>query len=712
VKSKTLARRHSLPIIPAIVLAGGGLNPAAALELGEIKVQSHLGQPLRASIAYALAANEAIADYCVSLSPASSVNGMPALNDARISVANGVISLTGSTPLREPLVAARLSVQCPYTPNIARDYMLFVDPAPTAGERPASTGQAVAGQAAASRPAVQTTTAAPPATRRPAPQAPVQTAPKRAESATKPPIVTGSRYRVQPGDSLSDIASRLEGRQVGLWQAVNAIFAANPQAFIDDDPNRLKAGSLLTIPLGTALGDVGARFAEESTAEPARSALAAGNDDTAYLEPAGVDAEPSATSLAVNDTLSAENPFAGNTVDTVIDPGAVAAEAASGTESAAVATPITPITEAPAPAPAAEATERAAPARAVDALPANNEAPASDTGIVWWTLGGALALITGLFLFRRRKQPIEPIPAPVADRPAPHPRDRFAEEDSIEVEVISAPGSEYGESIDFDLSDDSPTEENPALDADLVAGSGLSGEPATAGDELDFDFDTQANLTEGGDTAETDILPPPQRTASILESEVLPEEDEYDMSVIIDATKMPRPEDATQRDFGAVVVDEDDNAEDEESYTLNQEIDYQILEQDYEDELTATQALNKEIERAARELEYSMHDDDEPEDAADTVESATLSSDDTQATETLANDETTALPLASVTELDLTASMPAGNDDDSEISADATGLTEELTARLPLEDATQELPAQDETAEVTAKLRVEGGKRG
>ncbi len=698
VKSKTLARRHSLPIIPAIVLAGGGLGPAHALELGEIKVQSHLGQPLRASIAYALAADEAIADYCVSLAPASSVNGMPALNDARISVANGVISLTGSTPLREPLVAARLSVQCPYTPNIARDYMLFVDPAPVAVDRPAVVNQ----------PAAQATTAAPVATRRPAPQAaPAQTAPTSAKSPAKPSIVTGSRYRVQPGDSLSDIASRLEGRQVGLWQAVNAIFAANPQAFIDNDPNRLKAGSLLTIPLGTALGDVGTQFADEPTGP---SVSTAGSDDTAYLEPAGSSAQPAANSTAVDESLNAENPFAGNTVDTVIDPSVVAAETSGNAESAAVATPITPITQAPAPAPAAETIERSTPVRAGDALSARTEAPASDTGIVWWTLGGALALITGLFFFRRRRQPVDP--APIADRPAPHPRDRYAEEDSIEVEVISAPGSEYGESIDFDLSDDSPTEENPALDADLVAGNGLSGEATTGADGLDFDFDAQATLLDGGDTSETDILPPPQRTASILESEVLPEEDdEYDMSVIVDATKMPRPEDATQRDFHAVVVDEDESAEDEESYTLNQEIDYQILEQDYEDELTATQALNMEIERAARELEHSMHDD-EAADAAETVESKTLANDKTQNNETLANDETTALPLASVTELDLTANMPAGNDDDSELAAEATGLTEELTAQLPLEDATQELPAQDDTVEVTAKLRVEGGKRG
>ncbi|MDH5455521.1 MAG: hypothetical protein OEY37_05565, partial [Gammaproteobacteria bacterium] len=46
-------------ILPLVALGGGlAATPAAALELGELTVQSSLGQPLRASIAYALAPNE------------------------------------------------------------------------------------------------------------------------------------------------------------------------------------------------------------------------------------------------------------------------------------------------------------------------------------------------------------------------------------------------------------------------------------------------------------------------------------------------------------------------------------------------------------------------------------------------------------------------------------------------------------------------------
>ena len=43
--------------------------PASALELGELKIRSALGQPLRASIAYALNSREELYDFCVYLRP-------------------------------------------------------------------------------------------------------------------------------------------------------------------------------------------------------------------------------------------------------------------------------------------------------------------------------------------------------------------------------------------------------------------------------------------------------------------------------------------------------------------------------------------------------------------------------------------------------------------------------------------------------------------
>ena len=656
-----------------MVLAGAA--PAGALELGELEVQSSLGQPLRASVAYALGPNEVLGDYCVSLSPANTINGMPAVNRARITVTDGVIAITGSTPIREPLMSARLSMQCPYTPNIARDYMLFIDPAETVA--PVRQRVAAAPAAPVRAPEVR------PAVTRPTPS-PVAERPR-------PTVPSGSVYRVQPGDSLSGIASRLEGREIGLWQAVNAIFEANPEAFIGNDPNRLKAGSLLEIPAAVMLATAPAAFpAAESAAEPA----VARTDDTGYLEPAltaesAVEAATTGETAPVASTVpdaSSDNPFvATGYPDTVLD----AATAANAAE--------------PAGAPEASVEAEAAPVTADETVPPTvADVDATGRTLIWGGLTALLAIIAGLLWFRRRRtepEDAEPVEATVA---VPHPMRRITDDDSIEVHVIAQPD----DGIDFDLAmldDEVPTEENPALNAVTFA-------PEFHEDAVEPDFDigrasgTQPALDleipeaaghEPGDGSETDMIPPPHRsTASILESEVLPEEDEdeYDMSVIVDATKMPAPEEATERDLRAVVISDDEEPLVEDGYTLSKEIDYQILEQDYEDELTATQALNREIERAAAEL------------VADVGDEVTVES------ETFDGDETAALPLTNVTELDVTASMRAGNDDEA-ADSDGVDTTAEITARMNTDEKTVEMAAR-RNEDPTAEIEVESGRVG
>ena len=129
--------------IPAIVAVGSSLAalPAAALELGEMTVQSRLGQPLRASIAYALAPNEQLSNYCVTMRPGPSVSGLPGFGPATVSLSNGVILLTGNTPVREPMVSAHVIVNCPYSANLSREYLLFIDPLSPAYDQAAVTQQ-------------------------------------------------------------------------------------------------------------------------------------------------------------------------------------------------------------------------------------------------------------------------------------------------------------------------------------------------------------------------------------------------------------------------------------------------------------------------------------------------------------------------------------------------------------------------------------------
>ena len=254
-------------ILPALLAVGGGLAsaPATAIELGEINIQSTLGQPLRASIAYALGPNEEIAGYCVSLNPAVAANGLPAITGAKLSVADGVIALTSKAAIREPLITLRLNIGCPYSAHLNREYMLFFDPA-----QPVAT----AGRAASS-----------------APQ-PVANASRAASSAptNRTPIDSSERYRVQPGDSLSIIAQRIENRRVGLGGGVAQIFDANPNAFMGDDPNLRKAGSWLVRPNFTP-----------------QAAFAAVVEDVAPVEPGSFVQETASTAYpGVADTAAVE----------------------------------------------------------------------------------------------------------------------------------------------------------------------------------------------------------------------------------------------------------------------------------------------------------------------------------------------------------------------------------------------------------------------
>ena len=280
----------------ALVAVSGSLAaiPAAALELGDVKVHSALGQPLRASISYALAPYEQLNDTCVSILPGPTSSGLPSIRSGSLIVADGVIAITGSAVMREPLASMRVAIRCPYTAQLTRDYMLFIDPS-----EPAAAPVAQQAQSAATNEASRPASAPRPVVRTPA------------SAASREPVAAASRYRVQPGDSLSEIAQRIDNRPVALWTAAKAIFAANPDAFIDGDMNRLKAGTWLIIP------DFGP--GEAQTVRPAPAAEPV---------PAESPAMPAATAYAPEDLAEPAAPADVEPVS-IIDPAFSAAEPAA-----------------------------------------------------------------------------------------------------------------------------------------------------------------------------------------------------------------------------------------------------------------------------------------------------------------------------------------------------------------------------------------------
>ena len=296
--------------MPALVAVGGiAAAPASAIELGEIRIDSTLGQPLRASIAYALHASEQIHDYCVFLQPVRNASGIPGVGKPRIAITDSAILLRGRTPLREPLVAMQLSVQCHNTANLAREYTLMIDlPSPASGvgvgvadgtegvpltrvvAPPARTQNVVAKPE--STPVVAHETTAVPVTTSKAP--PID----------KSPIATGIRYQVQAGDSLSQIVSRIEDRSIALWPAVDAVFAANPHAFLNQDRDLLRAGAWLVIPDLTGASAVGANAGVSGepvdTAATASATPAAAAAVPVEVEADDVSSLPATTTVAVD----------------------------------------------------------------------------------------------------------------------------------------------------------------------------------------------------------------------------------------------------------------------------------------------------------------------------------------------------------------------------------------------------------------------------
>jgi hypothetical protein len=639
-KTNRINRRFPDRCLPAIIAVGSSLAavPAGALELGELTVQSRIGQPLRASIAYALAPSEQISDYCITMRPGPSVSGLPGIGAASISVANGIIMLSGKTPVREPMVSAHVVINCPYTANLSREYLLFIDPL-TSTDTTIYQGTAV--------------------TRQASPQAePIVVAPAAQERPVVRDIATSTRYQVQPGESLSEITQRIQNRTIGLWPAVNAIFRANPSAFINDDPNNLKAGSWLSIPSfdGSAavVADVQASVVEVGPAdviseayEPTPTAeMPLPSEALAVPEPQP-DVSDTSPAVVVLDDLADSGVAAGN-----LQPGDIILDA-----------------ELPGPTTASSSPNVAT---AIITTNRSNDNGAASRSWLAWLAGSGIAIIFGLLMFGRRfrdQSGTSPAAAP-ADQ---QPQRRFSDTSSSDTENIETL------EVDYNISDESPTEENLVLDADLVMGTGLS-ETSDSDISQDFGFAATTKLDielplepDAAAADETDMLPPLRTDElSILESEIMPEvdDDDYDMSVIIDATKMPHPEDVTERDLKAVEVATDDASMIAQNYTINKQGDYQVLEQDYEDEMTATQALNLEISRAAAQLTARM--DSEGDDSA--------------------GDVTSALPLASVTELDITAQMPARNDEISDL--DDTGVNEAITLNTAADDETVEMPVE------------------
>jgi pilus assembly protein FimV len=261
-------------------------SQALALGLGRLAVQSSLGEALRAEIDVTSMTPEEAANLRVRIAPPESYRAAGVDYNAVLPGTQAVLSrradgrpylrLTSDRAVQEPFVDVILELTWS-SGRLVREYTLLFDPpnsrstaaappvpVPAAASpmpaAPAAPVAAAAVPAPAPAPSPAVATPAPVAAApKPAPAPPPAPAPKPAPlpptaaaqpaaEAKKSANAGADEYKVRAGDSLSRIATQTQRSGVSLDQMLVSLYRGNPQAFMENNMNRLKAGVVLAVP--------------------------------------------------------------------------------------------------------------------------------------------------------------------------------------------------------------------------------------------------------------------------------------------------------------------------------------------------------------------------------------------------------------------------------------------------------------------------------
>jgi pilus assembly protein FimV len=273
-------RRPSLSIVAAgVALALGTFGiDASALSLGRLNVLSSLGEPLRAEIELSdITAAEADGlRIRIPSAEAFRAIGVPyntALADVQATVqrrANGryIVQLTSSRQMAEPFIDVLLEANGS-SGRVFRDYTVLIDPP---GARPMAPAPAVAAapvprpsstlssndRAASATTEARPRPAAPPVQRSAAATPSIPSSPatpgERSVPVPAPPAArstggsSGRLLTVRPGDTASRIANAVKPAEISLDQMLVALLRANPDAFMEGNLNRVRAGAVMEVP--------------------------------------------------------------------------------------------------------------------------------------------------------------------------------------------------------------------------------------------------------------------------------------------------------------------------------------------------------------------------------------------------------------------------------------------------------------------------------
>ena len=284
-----------LKTLTAAVLTALVTANAAAVGLGKLTVLSGLGQPLRAEIELTSVTPEEARTLQPKLASVdafrqANIEFNSMLQSLRFAIeqrgGRQFIRITSPQPISEPFVDVLLELNS-VNGRLVREYTMLLDPPELRAVQPAQTAPIAAAPAVAATlaPAAAPAPTAPPVadTAAAASAASASSAAARREAAAraasadrqaKPAAPAreqtmvaarapngnspGSEYQVKNGDSLSKIATRAKPEGISLDQMLVALYRANPDAFVGNNMNRLRAGQILTIPAGEASAAVAA----------------------------------------------------------------------------------------------------------------------------------------------------------------------------------------------------------------------------------------------------------------------------------------------------------------------------------------------------------------------------------------------------------------------------------------------------------------------
>lgn len=222
---------------------------AAAAGLGQMKVASGIGEPFRATIDLLSATPAELSTLKASLAPeetylAQGIERTADHKNIKINVGNDasgkkVLKLSSNQPVSEPFVDMLVVLEWS-NGRIVRQYTALLDPPEYKREvsKPTPPATNAFDNTSVDKSATNIKKSA-------------------ARKATTPVNRTTTKeHLTRSGDTLSKIARRMRPNGVSLDRVLVALFEANPEAFVDNNMNRLKVGKILQAPSEEALNAV------------------------------------------------------------------------------------------------------------------------------------------------------------------------------------------------------------------------------------------------------------------------------------------------------------------------------------------------------------------------------------------------------------------------------------------------------------------------